>query len=194
MNQLKLSAITASGSGIEVRFQRLADRWAHTIAATKGEHLMPLLASHEGGPEDDWPPSPPLQEVHLQEEANKGRLILGVGGAGSARWSLSVEADPDRGRLVFDVACRLSVALSHCGSAYRSMIAGQRGGSLHEVLLPAEAGPIVVSALPSPEHQPADVEITPTGLAILPETTAVAQPASLRWRYAIGIAAEAGKV
>ncbi len=74
------------------------------------------------------------------------------------------------------------------------MIAAQRGRWLHEVLLPAEAGRIVISALPSPEHQPADVEITPTGLAILPEAASIAQPASLRWRYAIGIAALAGEV
>jgi peptide/nickel transport system permease protein len=59
----------------------MADRWAHTIAAIQDEQFMPLLASHEGGPDDDWPPSPPLQGVHLQKQANKSPMILGVGGA-----------------------------------------------------------------------------------------------------------------
>ena len=48
-----------------------------------------LLRSMEGTPSDDFPPSPPLQQMHLQE-INGTPVLLAVGMAGRGHWSASI--------------------------------------------------------------------------------------------------------
>lgn len=188
---MELTAIDPAGRGLEIRFVRMADRWAHTVALFADGRRLPLLASNEGGASDDWPPSPPLQELN-EHEQNGTHMILGVGGAGAGHWSLSIEAAPAERRLTFDAACRLSAAPESLGSAYRTMLAGQRGKSLHEVQLPTEAGIVTLRGVPLAENAAADVEITPTGLAIAPAAAAFHGPTSARWRYVLELAAPLG--
>ncbi|MBL9123800.1 MAG: hypothetical protein JNG90_09220 [Planctomycetaceae bacterium] len=78
-----------------------------------------VFESIEGTPEEDWPPSPPLQELHLEARPDGKQLALLVGMAGTSHWSLSVEFDPAAGTAVFDVACRVKRAPGGLGSRYR---------------------------------------------------------------------------
>lgn len=51
------------------------------------------MQSVEGTPDQDWPPSPPLQELN-QLELELGNSVLGVGMAGHSHWSASFSIEP----------------------------------------------------------------------------------------------------
>jgi hypothetical protein len=99
--------------GIAVEFFRSGDRVAHRVLL-KGD----LVAeSVEGTPFDDWPLSPPFQEVHFEERDPDGRIALLVGMAGRSHWSASVAAEGDGIR--WDIACRVREAPTWLGAAYQ---------------------------------------------------------------------------
>jgi len=69
----------------------MGDRFGHVIALAEGDARIELLRSVEGDHTHSWPPSPPLQEVHLEQRGDGASIALAVGKAGSSHWSLSVE-------------------------------------------------------------------------------------------------------
>lgn len=101
-----------------VEFLREADRYRHEVLVRKNASWNVVFASIEGAPDDEWPHSPPLQELHVEQRAAGSEVALLVGRAGRSHWSLSVEADIARGALVFDVACRSSSAANRLQSSY----------------------------------------------------------------------------
>ena len=104
-----LDATDSTGLALRIRFTRERDRYAHAILAVEPsgrEHL--LLESVEGTPEDEFPPSPPLQSLSIEELAPGRRAALLVGMAGRSHWSASIEAVPGIAALVFDIACRVA--------------------------------------------------------------------------------------
>lgn len=111
--------IRLSARGLGVHFRREGDRYRHdvTVEAPDGPQLW--LSSLEGVADQAWPPSPPWQELRLEDRPGGKRVALLVGRAGRAHWSLSVEADEARETLLFDVACRSLVKAEQLGSAYR---------------------------------------------------------------------------
>lgn len=118
--------VRLSGGGLWVEFVWRGDRWGHRIGVTDSDRgqsppqqLAAILETLEGTPEQDWPPSPVLQELHLEPRGNGQQLALLVGMAGTSHWSLSMELDPAAGRAVFDVACRVKRAPGELGSTYR---------------------------------------------------------------------------
>ena len=107
--------------GLTVEFPRCGDRFA-SVLKLRGE---PLAESREGDADEDWPSSPPLQQLSIEDLGN-GPVGLLVGMAGHSHWSLAVEARSvetenggDAGLLVFDAACRVRGAGGSLGSAYR---------------------------------------------------------------------------
>jgi hypothetical protein len=102
---------------LRIEFVWSADRYRHRIltSAPGGEYF---LTSREGRPDEKWPPSPPLQSLHWEVRPGGVRVVMLVGMAGRSHWSMSVEADAGRGRLVFDVACRVSEQPLWLGSSY----------------------------------------------------------------------------
>ena len=119
-----LEGIGADGWGLRVAFHWLGDRYGHTISLIEPRGaVVPLLESIEGPVTDDWPSSPPLQSLHVQELPAGRRAALLVGMAGRNHWSASVEAAPGQPALVFDVACRRSAPSRLPGSKYR-LLAG----------------------------------------------------------------------
>lgn len=102
-----------SAGRVAVRFAHRGDRWGHAILIDG----QMVLTSAEGTPEEAWPASPPLQELHEQALADGRRAIFGVGMAGRSHWSLSVTADGDR--LVFEAACRAFGERGPLGSGYQ---------------------------------------------------------------------------
>lgn len=104
---------------LSVRFTWTNDRYDHRVMASGS-----LIAqSVEGTPDQDYPPSPPLQQLSL--ESLDGRdVILGVGAAGRGHWSVSVEGitteDGSKG-LKFDWACRTNDDSASLGTTYASV-------------------------------------------------------------------------
>jgi hypothetical protein len=172
---------------LRITFARQGDRYGHqveSIAADKS--ATPLLQSIEGTPDQDWPASPALKELHLEQRPDGKQLALLVGMAGRSHWSLSVELDPVAEQLVFDVACRLRDEPQQLTSAYRLL---SQSGPLTidsgRVLLPdgLELQPQAV------EGQLADMALPmPLALVFHPPIRYGNYPKTVRWRYAIGLA------
>jgi hypothetical protein len=100
-------------------FYNQGDRYAHRIEAFDAAQAAWVTAfeSLEGEPDDDWPPSPPFQQLHVEERPT-GRVILLVGMAGRTHWSAAVEATVDRNGIAFDVAARYQTPPEYLGSNY----------------------------------------------------------------------------
>ena len=108
-----------AGFGLCVEFQHRGDRYAHVISLVDSSgDVSPLLESIEGSPTDDWPPSPPLQNLHLQELPDGRRVALLVGMAARSHWSASIETVPGQAALLFDLACRTSDPAAKLGNRY----------------------------------------------------------------------------
>ncbi|HEV2969489.1 MAG TPA: hypothetical protein VGY55_05815 [Pirellulales bacterium] len=99
-------------------FHRRDDRWMQFVEVRRDGRMVACLASAEGESGDEWPPSPPFQNLELQTIPGKAQTALLVGKAGSSHWSAAVEADPTAGVLRFDVACRIQNEPSRLGSSY----------------------------------------------------------------------------
>ncbi len=93
---------------IGLLFAQSDDRWSHDwfFHDADDKKLSKLLTSKEGTPAEDWPPSPPMQDVS-QHELEAGDAILGVGMAGKSHWSASysIEANGDSHLIKSDLAC-----------------------------------------------------------------------------------------
>jgi hypothetical protein len=114
-----LDAINPDGLALRVEFIRRSDRYAHTISVVDQlRGVQPVLESVEGTATDDWPASPPLQNLSIEELAPGRRAALLVGMAGRNHWSASVEAVTGRAALVFDIACRIANDAGRLGSTY----------------------------------------------------------------------------
>src|SRR6185295_18531562 len=92
---------------LRVTFKRQGDRYGHLVELVTGGQATPLLKSIEGTPDEDWPASPALKELHFENRPDGKQVALLVGMAGRSHWSLSVELDPIAEQVEFDVACRL---------------------------------------------------------------------------------------
>jgi hypothetical protein len=110
--------IRLSAGDLHIALFREADRYRHEVVLRAGENYLPLLASIEGAADDDWPPSPPLQELHIEQRGAEKQVALLVGRAGRSHWSLSVEADVARQTLLFDIACRTPATADRLRSSY----------------------------------------------------------------------------
>ena len=75
------------------------------------------MNSIEGGSSDPWPPSPPFQELSIEDRGNSENVALLVGMAGKCHWSAAIFAN-DLG-LEFDLACRTNGASENLKSSYK---------------------------------------------------------------------------
>ena len=85
-----------------VEFQWKEDRFSHRILVDEKE----VAFSVEGDSSNIWPPSPPLQDLSLEDIAGVP-TIMGVGSAGRSHWSISIHWDAKQDGFLFDVACRV---------------------------------------------------------------------------------------
>jgi hypothetical protein len=109
----KLQTTNDAGRGLAAEFVRVGDRFGHEIFAVDGNSRQLAAQSVEGTAEDNWPPSPPVQEVHQQ-----GDVLFLTGMAGRSYWSASVSIESP-GVLLFDVACRAGSSVDWLGSSYQ---------------------------------------------------------------------------
>ena len=99
-----------NGFHLRVEFEWQLDRYGHSISIVDPSGAVtPLLRSIEGGAEDDWPPSPPLQTLSIEKLPDARTVALLVGMAGRSHWSASVEPQNGEARIIFDMACRYAL-------------------------------------------------------------------------------------
>jgi hypothetical protein len=98
------------------------DRFRHALSlvdrSRDGTPGTLLITSLEGEPDELWPASPVLQELHVESRSDERTVALLVGRAGRSHWSLSVLADSRRHELEFEAACRCVGQPTWLGSAY----------------------------------------------------------------------------
>ncbi|HZZ72918.1 MAG TPA: hypothetical protein VFE24_11755 [Pirellulales bacterium] len=110
---------------LRLSFHRRQDRYAQRLAVAFGESFIDLWESVDSPrllcneQPEDWPPSPPWQDVHIETRSDGVEIALAVGQAGSSHWSLSVEPVPGGQGLLFDVACRVKSLPRWLGNSYR---------------------------------------------------------------------------
>lgn len=110
-------SIAIGDDRLRVVFHWQTDRFAHTVEVFPDDTWIAVLRSIEGTPAEDWPASPPLQQVH-REDRGREQVILAVGMAGRSHWSASVTFDPVGPSLDFDLACRVHETPVWLGSRY----------------------------------------------------------------------------
>lgn len=122
-NPLIILSQPIEGTSFGLNFQWKEDRFEHTVFArpTGASQDLVLLTSLEGNDAQDWPPSPPLQDIHLQEIGGS-QVAMAVGMAGSSHWSAacSLNESATKVRLHFDMACRADRTPDWLGSTYQS--------------------------------------------------------------------------
>lgn len=154
-------------AGVCVRFTRVGDRISHTLARQSATDLQggyqPLLSSIEGDANEDWPLSPPFQNVFVERRAGGEQVALLVGMAGSSYWSASVQLQSS-GKLTFDIACLVRTTPRFLGSTY------QTHGSVRPRSLDEPNG-TQIEFLPAP------------GQLVIRPTLTGQFPVTLRWRY-----------
>jgi hypothetical protein len=174
-----LDATDSAGLVLRVRFTRERDRYAHAILAVEPcgrEHL--LLESVEGTPDDEFPRSPPLQSLSIEELAPGRRAALLVGMAGGSHWSASIEAVPGHAALIFDVACRVSAGRKTPDPlALASTYAQHHADSWRARVIPQNVVPGATLVARRAER-----------IAIEPAPVTITTP-TVRWRYAIELSA-----
>ncbi|MBX3414615.1 MAG: hypothetical protein KF708_18150 [Pirellulales bacterium] len=172
----------------QVAFMRRGDRFGHEI-----RWLAPpaaprvLLVSREGAAEEDWPASPPLQELHLEQRGDDLSVALLVGMAGTSHWSLVVEAHAREERLVFDAACRLRAAPAHLGSHYRLSADQELAARVHGREFRLSGGGPAWSLVSEPLHDAPEVSLVydeaRRELALPLAGGEIARPQTWCWRY-----------
>ena len=166
---------------LAARFFRDGDRYAHEIGVESDDGFTALFASREGAPEENWPPSPPLQHLHV-EQRGEGQVLLLIGKAGDGHWSAAVQAN-DNGQIEFDIACRGGRPPERIGSTYRTapLLQPLRRGEWR-ITTATESIHVTCEALDYARR----VDTPPGALLIVP-ALADEYPATLRWRFRFGI-------
>ncbi|MDA1053937.1 MAG: hypothetical protein O3C40_26095 [Planctomycetota bacterium] len=179
---VSLNAMNADGVGLQVQFIWRQDRHVHTISLMIDGRSVPVFESVEGSNVDVWPPSPPLQQLSVEELRPETQVALLVGMAGKSHWSMSVEPADDRAAFVFDVACRSRDAAEQLGSGYLLLADGRSTSGEHDATIDV-AGRSTRIRCDRDGPTAATVKEGPRGLRIEPATVIAGE--TTRWRYAI---------
>jgi len=146
---LLLSVVGGDGTTIATSFQFVAGRFRHSISLNHPDGgIVDRWDDEAQSDNDDWPASPPIQQLSL-ESIHGAPTLLGVGQAGKSHWSISVESSTldSKPALKFDLACRCRAQPFWLGSTYeRSHIMGDKAPILRMINV-ASLKPIVSETL-----------------------------------------------
>ena len=177
------NTLSIAGCGLEVRFNWTGDRYAHSVWDVRGPEVC-LLSSLEGKLDQSWPPSPPLQQFHIEHRPT-GDVALLVGMAGSAHWSASFGAGAPDGALLVQAACRSKAVMGALGSSYRAIGAAK-------ILLDQTACAIEMTACkclldPGLATRLLALEDCAWGVRFAPELIECVNPHTVQWSYGISL-------
>ncbi|WP_147274178.1 hypothetical protein [Bremerella cremea] len=185
-----VESIRADETGLFVSFVKHQDRFAHVVALVQGEQCTPVFASIEGSQDDeDWPESPPFQEIHL-EERGTGTIAMLVGKAGDSHWSAAVEPTSEPGKIRFSVACRMQ--------GYPMRICSRYGLILEEKSEPTleQDGPWVwkingvelcVDVIPQDQFPTPEIPANQSGFEVNASLDLEPFPKTIQWIYEIWV-------
>lgn len=180
---------------LRVRFRFHDDRYAHEVWLADGSPEKCLLRSVEGSPLADWPASPPLQSVHLEQRGEQ-QLALAVGMAGHSHWSASIELDPAGRSATFDVACRVRAKVAGVlGSSYdlvgaRAAECPAAGRILLDQESPAHARLVIEACGPPGQTR---LELSKRVVSIGPHSPPSSEAMrTLRWQYRVRLLPDSG--
>ena len=95
------------------------DRTGHCIWWLEDGKPYLILKSIEGTSDQAWPESSPFQQIVCENVGAGGKpVLLGVGMAGKAHWSATIEGDLMTEAIAMDIACRTAAVPERLGSAY----------------------------------------------------------------------------
>jgi len=176
-----LTAIDQYGCGLQITFDWQRDRFTRSISAVDAKRDVVLLASLEGTNDDEWPLSPPLQSLAIEQREEGRQVALLVGMAGRSHWSMSVESWPNEQTLVFDAACRIHESPTMLGATYQTMFAPSRLGSQsfdigHECKFESAA---MSDSAQSMVHE------SEGRISLRIDTNKASLPKTFRWQYTI---------
>jgi hypothetical protein len=167
---MQSEAIEAAGSNgrrLRLEFVWRNDRYQQIVSAIDAQgRVQVLLESIEGSATDDWPPSPPLQTLTVEQLPDGRRVALLLGMAGRSHWSASAEPLAGEAKIAVDLACRHASQAVWLGSRYRRV--GDVGARL-------------------PVSEGEDTSLSDSGRVIDVQPLTIAAPATTRWRYVLSI-------
>ncbi len=109
---------TSSGP-LVARCYAAVDRTGHCVWWLENDKPCLIIKSLEGNPSQAWPESSPFQQIVCENVGAGGKaVLLGVGMAGKAHWSATIEGDSMTQAIAMDIACRTAAVPEHLGSAY----------------------------------------------------------------------------
>lgn len=181
-----VQVLDGSGRGLRVTFIRQHDRYAHRIDLLDGPNVWCCLSSLEGDGDDTWPPSPPFQQLSIEERSPGHRVALLVGMAGRSHWSAGFECDPAATCLGFDLACRVHSPPVRLGSSYRTRFPLSMDAAGRAIVTAADR-PVVVAIEPLSGQPVAKLDAAGDVLALAVPPAAAAR-STIRWRYRISLA------
>ena len=173
------------GCGLRVAFVWQADRYAHQVQYLVDGRAAPLLISVEGTVQQRWPPSPPFQQLSVEDRVDGSRVALLVGMAGKSHWSASIQATSDAPRIKFDVACLAREFPQRVGSSYGVEVPpGHDGGEqLGFCLASGHWARLKIERL---ENEPAgQLQSEGSQIAITRPHAEKSPPMTIRWLYTV---------
>jgi hypothetical protein len=195
-------AYAVRGAALEICFRRLSDRWHHIISIPGTAESFPLLASDEGHPDAEIPPSPVFQDLRLERLSENVLEFQLLGQAGKGIYSTAVRFDEASQFIDFDVCARGRSAASPLCTASRytptdalEICHLSRDGAL-AIEVPHLQVSLELSPVAVPEHPAVRCALVGEPAAarvvvghVRPSGTRVAGEAgSARWRYRINLA------
>jgi hypothetical protein len=181
-----ITAKDAAGNVLCLTLHWHVDRWHHEILwSPPGQSPMARWSSREGTADDDWPPSPPMQEISFGSvDRRQGGIALLLGRAGSSHWSAALELSDDPLQLVVDVACRISQSPQAIGSGYRLVCGPEMEATVAPFELTLRAGACLRASASTGNLNVCRGQ--ETEVAFTPNLTA--PPATIRWTYQFRVA------
>jgi hypothetical protein len=181
-----IESIGDDGVGLFVGFARRLDRVGHVVSLVEGEKCTPLFASLEGDDQDDWPPSPPLQEVHI-EKRDKNLVAMLVGMAGDSHWSVAMDPMAGGVGITVAVACRLKQHPVQIGSRYGNLIEGLSPQTDSEGRIVWQLGEhrVAIEVVSLSEYPTPETPYDPQGFEIKASINEEPFPKTIQWRYLI---------
>jgi hypothetical protein len=178
---------TEPEAGISLRLNLIwaRDRFSQRISVvTKGQAEL-ILQSVDRDDQEAWPPSPPLQQLLVEDRPN-GPVALMVGMAGDSHWSASIEQRSGPNGFRFDVACRIGSQPLRLGSSY---LASQLAKSLssRQLVLGGAKASVLISTQESGPAAAAQVEIAQSQTISIRNSQSAGPPSTIRWMYDITI-------
>lgn len=170
------SPVILEAAGFHLTLLPCGDRLAHTVGLVLPQRVVPLLASAEGTPDDDWPPSPPLTTVETPSGSSHAQALL-LGMAGRSHWSASIRISQPDLSIEFEVACRIKEPPAWLGSSYRTMVAVEMTGPGAQMKVDGQI--VRIAAVGGSVH------VTPDGLKIGVAPPEGPFPQTVRWNYSI---------